>query len=205
MSLLLVSMTLLVFVEVVMRFVFNTGVLWIQELTLHLSAWFVLFGVSYGIKVGSHIGVDAVVRLLPDKVHRMVSIFAILGSLGYCALYLFASWDYLSQMYTIGVGLEDVHVPGWVVHLMDEDWAWEVLRIDSEDPAVPQWLAHGILIIGMTLLAIRLLILMWAVIQGRAMGFQFADEAKESMHLAEEVKGGDNNGDGPSSSQGVKA
>ena len=41
-SLLLVAMTLLVFVEVVLRFGFGTGLSWGQELTLHLSAWFVL-------------------------------------------------------------------------------------------------------------------------------------------------------------------
>ena len=63
--LLLASMTLLVFVEVVMRFMFGIGVMWAQELTLHLSAWMVLFGVSYGIKVGAHIGVDALVKIMP--------------------------------------------------------------------------------------------------------------------------------------------
>jgi C4-dicarboxylate transporter DctQ subunit len=37
-SLLLVGMTLLVFYEVVLRFVFNTGHGWIQEVTLLISA-----------------------------------------------------------------------------------------------------------------------------------------------------------------------
>jgi C4-dicarboxylate transporter DctQ subunit len=45
-SLLLVAMTLLVFFEVILRFVFSTGFIWSQELTLHISAWFVLFGAS---------------------------------------------------------------------------------------------------------------------------------------------------------------
>ena len=35
-SLLLVAMTLLVFIEVVMRFGFDSGFLWAQELTLHI-------------------------------------------------------------------------------------------------------------------------------------------------------------------------
>ncbi len=65
-SLLLVGMTLLVFYEVILRFVFNTGLGWIQEVMLLTSAWMVLLGASYGIKVGCHIGVDAVVRLLPS-------------------------------------------------------------------------------------------------------------------------------------------
>ena len=50
---LLVAMTLLVFTDVVMRFGFGTGLIWSQELTLYLSAWFVMFGISYGLKVGA--------------------------------------------------------------------------------------------------------------------------------------------------------
>ncbi|WP_372836430.1 TRAP transporter small permease, partial [Pontibacterium sp.] len=53
-SLLMVSMTLLVFAEVVLRFGFNTGIHWAQEVTLLIAAWFVLYGASYGVKVGAH-------------------------------------------------------------------------------------------------------------------------------------------------------
>ena len=85
-SLLLVSTTLLVFIEVVMRFVFNTGLMWSQELTLHLSAWFVLFGASYGVKVGSHIGMDAFVKLFPSTGRRIITGIACVLSLSYCGL-----------------------------------------------------------------------------------------------------------------------
>ena len=65
---LLVATTLLVFLDVVMRFGFNAGFLWSQELTLNMSAWFVLLGASYGLKMGSHIGMDAFVKLFFFKV-----------------------------------------------------------------------------------------------------------------------------------------
>ena len=93
-ALLLVTMTLLVFIEVVMRFGFGGGFLWAQELTLHLSAWFVLFGVSYGLKVGAHIGVDAFIKLLPENGQRFLSSIAVLLSLAYCGLFLYGSWIY---------------------------------------------------------------------------------------------------------------
>jgi C4-dicarboxylate transporter DctQ subunit len=188
-SLLLVAMTLMVFSEVVMRFGFGTGSLWIQELTLHASAWFVLFGASYGIKVGAHIGVDAVVKLLPEKIHRIVSVIAISGCLVYCGLFLYGSWIYLAKMYQIGIGMEDVAFPHWFAGLFSDEFAWEVLRIDSEDPKIPLWLAHGMLLVGLVMLAVRLVDLMWAVIIGKAEGFKFADEAEESMHLAETKEG----------------
>lgn len=97
-GLLLVSITLLVFVEVVMRFGFNTGISWVQEATLLMSAWFVLFGISYGLKVGAHINVDAVVRLLPEQGQRIAAVIAISLGLVYCGLFIYGSWIYLAKM-----------------------------------------------------------------------------------------------------------
>jgi C4-dicarboxylate transporter DctQ subunit len=160
-ALLLVAMTLLVFIEVVMRFGFGSGFLWAQELTLHISAWFVLFGVSYGLKVGAHIGVDAFVKKLPEMGQRFLSSIAVLLSLGYCGLFLYGSWIYLGKMKKIGIELEDLPVETWV--------------------------AHSILLIGFAFLSVRLLQLLWRIIKGDATGFAHKSEAEESMHLAEEL------------------
>jgi C4-dicarboxylate transporter DctQ subunit len=160
-ALLLVAMTLLVFIEVVMRFGFSSGLLWAQELTLHISAWFVLFGVSYGLKVGAHIGVDAFIKTLPVLGQRVLSVIAVLLSLGYCALFLYGSWIYLGKMKRIGIELEDLPIQTWV--------------------------AHSILMIGFTFFSIRLLELLWRIIKGDVTGFSHKSEAEESMHLAEEL------------------
>lgn len=160
--LLLVGMTLLVFVEVVMRFGFNTGIHWAQEVTLLMSAWFVLFGAAYGIKVGAHIGVDAFVKLLPDHQRRIAGFAAVVLCLVYCGLFLYGGWVYLSKLHMIGIELEDVPIPKWTV--------------------------TSILLIGFLLLGVRFLIILWRIIHGKAEGLALADEAKESMHLAEEIK-----------------
>ena len=160
-SLLLVAMTLLVFLEVVMRFVFNSGFMWAQELTLHISAWFVLFGASYGLKVGAHIGVDAFIKTLPPMGQRVLSSIAVLFSLIYCGLFLYGSWIYLGKMKKIHMELE-------------------VLPVET-------WVAHSILIIGFTFLSIRLLQLLWHIAKGDANGFSHTNEAEESMSLVEEL------------------
>jgi len=88
---LLVSTTLLVFFEVVMRYGFGRGVLWLEELTLHMAGWFVLFGASYGIKVGAHIQVDVVVNALGNKARRAVGVFGLLAALLYCGLIIYGA------------------------------------------------------------------------------------------------------------------
>jgi C4-dicarboxylate transporter DctQ subunit len=161
-AILLVSMTLLVFAEVIMRFVFGAGIHWAQEVTLLLSAWFVLFGASYGVKVGCHIGVDVFVKMLPPGVHRGVTIFALLLSLVYCGLFMYGSWIYLSKLHMIGIELEDL--------------------------PVAKWIPTSILFIGFVLLAFRLSQLLWKVLKGEEEGFHLVDEAKESMELAEDLE-----------------
>jgi C4-dicarboxylate transporter, DctQ subunit len=160
-SLLLVSMTLLVFADVVMRFVFNSGLLWSQELTLYLSAWFVLFGASYGLKVGAHIGVDAFIQKLTPLYQRIFSSIAVLLSLVYCGLFIYGSWIYLAKMKKIQIELEDI--------------------------PIQLWIAQSILVIGLVFLSIRLLALLWRIAKGDATGFSHKTEAEESMHLAEEL------------------
>ena len=160
-SLLLVMMVLLVFLEVVMRFGFGSGFLWAQELTLLISAWFVLFGVSYGLKVGAHIGVDALVKILPNLWQRVASSVAVGLCLVYCGMFLYGGWIYLAKMKKIGIDLEDMEVPTWI--------------------------AHSILFIGMGFLALRLIQLLIRIIKGEASGFPHSGEVEESMHLAEEL------------------
>jgi C4-dicarboxylate transporter DctQ subunit len=158
---LLITTTLLVFVDVVMRFGFNTGFMWSQELTLHMSAWMVLFGASYGLKVGSHIGMDAFVKLFPSPGRRILTFIAGVLAVIYCGLIFYGSWIYLKKMHMIGITLEDMPIPAWI--------------------------AHSPLLLGYLFLIIRLLMILWSVVTGKADGFKHADEAKESMALAEEI------------------
>ena len=185
-ALLLVAMTLLVFLDVVMRFGFGTGLLWSQELTLYLSAWFVLFGISYGLKVGAHIGVDAVVKLLPSHAQRIASSLAVILCLVYCGLFFYGAWIYLQKMYELGIGMEDLSVPLWFAHLWSEE-TLEAWKIDPEDPLIPLWISQSILLIGLSLFSFRLLELLWSVVTGKSTGFRHTDEAEESMHLAREL------------------
>jgi C4-dicarboxylate transporter DctQ subunit len=146
---------------VILRFGFNTGIHWAQEVTLYIAAWFVLFGASYGVKVGAHIGVDVLVKKLPLKLRRAVGAFAVVLCLIYCVLFLIGGWEYLSKMYKINIPMEDL--------------------------PVPLWIAESILLIGFVLLVIRFLQLLWKIVKGEAEGFHLSDEAEESMHLAQEL------------------
>ncbi|WP_163835281.1 TRAP transporter small permease [Spartinivicinus ruber] len=158
--LLLVAMTLLVFIEVVMRFGFNQGLIWAEEVTLYLGAWLVLFGASYGVKTGAHIGVDAFVKKLPSLYQRLVALLTITLCLVYCGLFIYGGWIYLSKLKMIGLEMEDL--------------------------PIQKWQASSILVIGFILLALRFIQVAIKLFKGETSTLQFANEAKESMSLAKE-------------------
>ncbi|WP_226780088.1 TRAP transporter small permease [Oceaniglobus trochenteri] len=91
---LLGAMTLVTFVNVVLRYGFNTSLIWGLEVVLILFAWLVLFGIAYGFKITSHLGVDAITNMLPPGPKRVMAIITALLCLVYVALLAKGAWDY---------------------------------------------------------------------------------------------------------------
>lgn len=65
-------MTLLIFVQVVMRYVFNNSLSWSEELARYVFIWLIYIGISYGCKLRKHIKIDAALDLFPKKVRPYV-------------------------------------------------------------------------------------------------------------------------------------
>lgn len=148
------AMTLVTFTQVVLRYVFNTGFVWALELTVYLFAWLVLFGMSYGVKVNAHLGVDAFVKLFPSAAQRVFGLLAVAAGLIYGSIVLLGSWEYVSKLFLIG--------------------------IESEDLPIPQWLPMAILPIGAALLLFRLAQVGWRIWRGEQATL-VADEAKHTV------------------------
>jgi C4-dicarboxylate transporter DctQ subunit len=94
MATLLGLMAVLTFVNVVLRKGFNESIIWSLEVTLVMFAWLVLLGISYGFKVRSHLGVDAITNMLAPGPRRTLAVIAGLMCLAYALLFLKGAWDY---------------------------------------------------------------------------------------------------------------
>ncbi|MEO7854284.1 MAG: TRAP transporter small permease [Rubrivivax sp.] len=153
----LAAMTLLTFSQVVMRYVFNAGFGWALEMTSIFFAMMIFVGISYGVRVGAHIGVDALVKLMPSGLRRATSVLVVLLCLVYAGLVIYGSLVYVGKMREVGVELEDLPVPIWVV--------------------------RSILTFGYTLLAFRFTQVLWALLSGRSDSLHLGDEVAEAMKL----------------------
>ena len=96
-------MTVLTFVNVVLRYLFNASLIWGLELVLVLFAWLVLLGLSYGVKTTMHLGVDAITYILPDRPRRLTAIIAALACVLYAFLLMKGAWDYWAPFASLDV------------------------------------------------------------------------------------------------------
>lgn len=112
---LLAFMTLLTFIQVVLRYVFNSGWVWSLEATTYSFAALVLVGMSYGVRTRAHIAVDLVVGRLPAMPAAVVKMVAVAVCIAYALLMLYGSSIFVSSLYTLGNLARDVPAPKWLL------------------------------------------------------------------------------------------
>ena len=115
---LLTIMTLVTFMQVVARYVFNYSFVWALELVTFLFGGLIFLGIAYGVRVGAHIGVDALVRTLSPRTARIVGMLAAALCMVYAAIVFVGSWTYVAKMYEIGIVAQDMPIPQWVPRLV---------------------------------------------------------------------------------------
>lgn len=179
-ALLLALMTLVSFTQVVARYGFNTGWGGALEFTRLLFAWMILFGMNYGVKIGSHLGVDAGIRLFPPKIFRVLAVFGALCGVLYAAILISADWlqifgiqtrggaiAYWTLNFRTGIGLDDLRYPDIIQHLF------------GTKERVQRWIVYLVLPTGLAFFAFRCLQAAIAIIKGEREMMIAAHEAED--------------------------
>ncbi|MBU6436894.1 MAG: TRAP transporter small permease [Betaproteobacteria bacterium] len=124
---LMAAATLVIFAAVVHRFAATVPVLqdyalklnftWAQELCIYMFVWMAKFGAAYGVRTGIHVGVDVLVRKLPLKQARVLTVISLLagalftgvvGTLGAKFVWEIGHTDQVSA---------DLEWPMWIIYL----------------------------------------------------------------------------------------
>jgi C4-dicarboxylate transporter DctQ subunit len=156
---LMAAMTIVTFVQVVARYVFNYSFTWALEVTGVMFAWLIFSGMSYGVRVGAHIGVDAVVKVLSRGAARGVAMVAAALCIVYALIVTVGGYQYVRKMYDVGILMQDV--------------------------PVEQWIPRLILPLGYALLALRFGEVLWRLASGKE-AHLLGDEAEEALKLKAE-------------------
>jgi len=162
---LLAVMVSITFMQVIARYIFNYSFVWALEVTTVLFAWLIFIGMSYGVRVGSHIGVDALVKSLGPIASRIVGSIAAVLCIVYAVIVTIGGYQYVRKMYDVGILMQDV--------------------------PIEQWIPRLVLPLGFGLLAFRFGQVLFRLIRGKEVHL-LGDEAAEALKLrADQPPGGE--------------
>jgi TRAP-type C4-dicarboxylate transport system permease small subunit len=92
MAVALALMVVLVFGNVVLRYAFNSGITWSEEMSRYLFIWLTFLGAIGAFKNKEHLGVDMLIKRLPNKMKKVALVISDLMMLFVLYLILDGSW-----------------------------------------------------------------------------------------------------------------
>lgn len=90
---LLTSMTIILFIQVIARRVFNNSLVWSEELARYIFIWLVYLGISYGAKQLRHIKIEGALALFPKFLRPYVILLGSLLFLAYSVIIIYTGYD----------------------------------------------------------------------------------------------------------------
>lgn len=98
----LIIVSFLVFVQVVLRYVFNISLVWSEEITRYLIIWLILIGSSIAVREKAHAAVNVVVSFLPPFPKSIFKILANLTGIVFCIILVCSSVITVSNVIELG-------------------------------------------------------------------------------------------------------
>jgi TRAP-type mannitol/chloroaromatic compound transport system permease small subunit len=90
--------------NVLLRYGFSIGSIWMQEFEWHIMVPICLFGMSYALLKGEHVRVDVLFQYFSARNKHLVDVItAVLGMI-FCVLVIWLSAPYVWQSWSIGEG-----------------------------------------------------------------------------------------------------
>jgi C4-dicarboxylate transporter DctQ subunit len=149
--------TLVIFAAVLHRFLsgipyiqdyaIRMDVSWAQELCIYMFVWMAKFGAAYGVRNGTHVGVDVVIRKLRPEHAKWLVLFGLLAG----ALFTGTVGTLGARfVWENGFHYAFFHGMGWDVGDVPEGPT-------SPDMEIPTWIAYSCVPLGSYLMSFRFL------------------------------------------------
>ena len=102
--------------QVVLRYVFNTGFPWTEAAFVTLTIWAMLFGGSRAVRDGVHVRVDALALVLPRAGARLLDLIGMLASLALTSFFFYCGLQYTQFVHQMGIRDIETNVPDAVTY-----------------------------------------------------------------------------------------
>lgn len=136
----LALMTIIVFLQVIMRYVFSNALSWSEELARFIFLWLSWIGAAYAVKERSHFRVEMFANMIKGKPRKIFEVFVLL------------IWFFFSFLLTW-------HGTKLVIFLINTGQFSAAMEIPMAWP-------YASVAVGCALMTFRLLIEIWKIVKG---------------------------------------
>ncbi|SDP31631.1 TRAP transporter small permease [Afipia sp. GAS231] len=117
--------------SVAARYFFNAATYWQDEAAVFLLVGSTFMSAAYVQSKRGHIGIEAIVGLLPPRVNRIRSIVVDVVGFLFCTFFAWKSWTLFHE-------------------------AWVDGQVSSSTWAPPQWIPYSFMALGMSLMSVQI-------------------------------------------------
>lgn len=112
----IIVMVVILFVQVILRFVFNNPLTWIEELARVIFIWSSWLGISLGQRHGEHIKVSMITDRLKGKTQSTALLVADVVSLVILGLFAYQGILLVEQIFAMNTVTPALAIPRWVIY-----------------------------------------------------------------------------------------
>jgi len=112
----MVVMVVLIFTQVITRYIFESSLSWSEEFARYVHIWQIWIGASFAIRKKEHIKVEAFKNLLNEKGRKVVELISLLLWFGLAVFLAIAGTDLITTMFNRGQFSPAMQMPMWTIY-----------------------------------------------------------------------------------------
>lgn len=94
---LLAAMTIILFIQVIMRHVFRSSLVWSEEVARYIFVWLIYLAISYGAKQMRHIKIESALGMFPKFMRPYITLLGDLLFLAYAIFIINTGYDLVQR------------------------------------------------------------------------------------------------------------
>lgn len=118
---LITAMVLLSFMQVLLRIIFHSGIVWLDPLLRHCVLWAGFTGAALAARYSKHFALDLCSRFAPEKMRRPLEIFVAVCTASAAGFLFYAAWKFIADEASSGA------VAFYINHLAVKGWFAEFI------------------------------------------------------------------------------
>ena len=114
-GLLVAAMAILMFIQCILRYVFHTGINWVEEVVVYFHVWCGFIGISYCVRHDNDMRID-LSSVLPPKVARILKVVSDLLLMAFYVYMLITGVGVVQQLKRTGQASPAASIPMYYVY-----------------------------------------------------------------------------------------